>query len=194
MRPGNLTEYMSNLLEKYKKEAVPAMMKQFGYKSVMAVPRIEKVVINTGFGRQMVAKSGDEARKFLEFIVNEIGLIAGQKPVVTKAKKAIAAFKTRQGMPMGVAVTVRKQKMYDFISRLIDIALPRSRDFQGIDAKSFDKAGNMSIAIKEHISFPEITPERAKDIFSLEITIVTNAGSREKGLALLKLMGFPIKA
>lgn len=194
MRPGNLTEYMSNLLEKYKKEAVPAMMKQFGYKSVMAVPRIEKVVINTGFGRQMVAKSGDEARKFLEFIVNEIGLIAGQKPVVTKAKKAIAAFKTRQGMPMGVAVTIRKQKMYDFISRLIDIALPRSRDFQGIDAKSFDKAGNMSIAIKEHISFPEITPERAKDIFSLEITIVTNAGSREKGLALLKLMGFPIKA
>lgn len=170
------------------------MMKQFGYKSVMAVPRIEKVVINTGFGRQMVAKSGDEARKFLEFIVNEIGLIAGQKPVVTKAKKAIAAFKTRQGMPMGVAVTIRKQKMYDFISRLIDIALPRSRDFQGIDAKSFDKAGNMSIAIKEHISFPEITPERAKDIFSLEITIVTNAGSREKGLALLKLMGFPIKA
>lgn len=194
MRPGNLIEYMSNLLEKYKKEAVPAMMKQFGYKSVMAVPRIEKVVINTGFGRQMVAKSGDEARKFLEFIVNEIGLIAGQKPVVTKAKKAIAAFKTRQGMPMGVAVTIRKQKMYDFISRLINIALPRSRDFQGIDAKSFDKAGNMSIAIKEHISFPEITPERAKDIFSLEITIVTNAGSREKGLALLKLMGFPIKA
>ncbi len=184
---------MSNLLEKYKKEAIPALIKQFGYKSVDAVPKIEKVVINTGFGRLIASKSGDEQRKFLEFIVNEIGLIAGQKPVVTRAKKAIAAFKVRQGMPMGVSVTIRKKKMYDFLSRFINVALPRSRDFQGIDSKSFDKAGNMSIAIKEHIAFPEITPERAKDIFSLEITVVTNAGSQEKGLALLKLMGFPIK-
>lgn len=184
---------METLLEKYKKETGPKMKEKFGYKSVMAVPRIEKVVVNTGFGKQIVSKTSDEQKKFVEFVAGEISLICGQKPIVTRAKKAIAAFKVRQGMPMGVAVTIRKKKMYDFLSRLINIALPRSRDFQGIDAKSFDKAGNLSIAIKEHIAFPEITPERAKDIFSIEITVVTSAKNKEEGLTLLKLLGFPIK-
>lgn len=184
---------METLLEKYKKEVISEMKEKFGYKSDMAVPRIKKVVVNTGFGRQIVSKTSDEQKKFVEFVSAEIGLICGQKPIITKAKKAISAFKVRQNMPMGVAVTIRNKKMYDFLSRLIAIALPRSRDFQGIDAKSIDKSGNLTIAMKEHISFPEIIPEKAKDIFSLEITVVTNAKNREEGLELLKLLGFPIK-
>lgn len=184
---------METMLEKYNKEVVPKLKEKFGYKSTMAVPRIKKVVINTGLGRQIVSKTSDEQKKFVQFVSAEISQICGQKPIVTKAKKAIAAFKVRQGMPMGVAVTLRRKKMYDFLSRLINVALPRSRDFQGIDAKSVDKSGNLSMAIKEHIAFPEITPERAKDIFSLEITVVTDAKNKERGLELFKLMGFPIK-
>lgn len=184
---------MSLLKDKYNTEVIPQMMQKFGYRNPMVVPKIKKVVVNTGFGRQIVSKTSDEQKKFVEFVASEIGLICGQKPIVTRAKKAIAAFKVRQDMPMGIAATIRKKKMYDFLSRLINIALPRSRDFQGIDAKSVDNSGNLSIAIKEHISFPEITPERAKDIFGLEITVVTNAKSREEGLELFKLMGFPIK-
>lgn len=184
---------MLRLIEKYKKEVIPQMMEKFGYKSKMAVPRIEKIVINTGFGRLIGAKTGDEQKKFQEAILGDISLIAGQKPVLTRAKKSIAAFKLREGTVIGSRVTLRKQKMYDFLERLIHVALPRSRDFWGIDQKSFDGKGNLTLGVKEHISFPEISPEKVRTIFGFEATITVTAKNREEGTELLKLMGFPIK-
>lgn len=184
---------MLKLQDQYKKEVIPAMIEKFGYKSLMAVPKIEKVVINTGFGKQIAGKTGDDQKKFLDFILKELALISGQKPVLTEAKKAIATFKTRKGMPLGAKVTLRRKKMTDFLERLIHIVLPRARDFRGINAESADKHGNLTIAIKEHIIFPEILPEKAKNIFGLEITVTTTAKTREEGVELLKLLGFPIK-
>jgi len=184
---------ITRLQEKYKKEVIPAMMEKFGYQSVMAVPKIEKVVLNTGFGRLVTGKSADEQKKIYEEMVNDLALIAGQKPLVTRAKKSIASFKLRQGMPIGACVALRRQKMNDFLERLIHIALPRSRDFRGIDQKSFDKKGNLTISIKENIAFPEILTEKVKSIFGLEITVVTTAKKREEGIELLKLLGFPKK-
>lgn len=181
------------LLEKYKKEVVPAMMKKFGYKNLMAVPKIEKVIVNTGFGRLVTGKTADEQKKIVEAIANDLALITGQKPIITKAKTSISGFKTKKGMPLGAKVTLRRKRMYDFLERLIHIALPRSKDFQGIDLKSFDRKGNLTIGIKEHIAFPEVSPEKVKNIFGLEITIVTNSKRKEEGIELLKLMGFPIK-
>jgi len=184
---------MLRLKEKFIKEVVPAMREKFGYKSSMAAPKVIKVVLNTGFGRLVAGKTGDEPKKIVEAIVNDLTLISGQKVMATEAKKAISAFKTRQGMLIGACCTLRGQRMYDFLERLINIALPRSRDFQGIDPKSIDQNGNLTVALKEHIAFPEILPEKTSAIFGLEITVVTTARSREKGLELLKLMGFPIK-
>lgn len=184
---------MLRLQEKYKKEVVPEMQRKFGYRNAMAVPKIEKVVINTGFGRLLSGKTKDEQKKIYDSILAEIALIAGQHSVLTKAKKSIAAFKLRKGMPVGASVTLRGKKMYDFLERLIYIALPRSRDFQGINLKSIDKEGNLTVGIKEHIVFPEISPEQVRNILGLEITVVTTAKSREKGLELFRLMGFPIK-
>ncbi|MFH1780509.1 MAG: 50S ribosomal protein L5 [Candidatus Nealsonbacteria bacterium] len=184
---------MMRLKEKFNKEVIPAMQKKFGYKSSMAVPKVAKVVLNTGFGRLVVGKTGDEPKKIVEAIVNDLTLISGQKVMATKAKKAIAAFKTRQGMLIGACVTLRGQRMYDFLERLINIALPRSRDFQGIDPKSVDKNGNLTVAFREHIAFPEILPEKTRTIFGFEVTIATTAKNQEKGLELLKLMGFPFK-
>jgi len=184
---------MLKLKEKYQKEVVPEMMKEFGYKNPLAVPHIEKVAVNTGFGREVVGKTGEEQKKIQESVINDLALICGQKAVLTRAKKAIAAFKTRKGMPLGARVTLRGQKMYDFLERLINVALPRSRDFRGLDAKSIDKNGNLTLAIREHIAFPEISPEKTKNIFGFEITIITNAKNRKRGLELLKLLGFPIK-
>ena len=177
------------LLEKYRKEVVPAMREKFGYKSIMAVPKIEKVVINVGFGRRAVVKE----TAAIEKIEKDLAKLTGQKPVVRKAKKSIAGFKVRQGMEIGAMITLRGKRMYDFIDRLISIALPRSRDFHGLDPKSFDKQGSLSIGIKEHSIFPEITYESLKDIFGLEISVVTTAKSQEEGMELLKLMGFPIR-
>ncbi len=185
---------MMRLKEKYQKEVVPEMMQKFGYKNTMAVPKIEKVVINTGFGRLVAGKTTDEQKKIQQAILNDLALLAGQKPILTKAKKAISGFKTREGMPIGAMVTLRKKRMNDFLERLIYIVLPRSRDFQGIDPKAISLEGNLSIGIKEHIAFPEILPERAKNIFGLEITVVANAKTKERGIGLLKLLGFPIKA
>ncbi|MDO8601150.1 MAG: 50S ribosomal protein L5 [bacterium] len=185
---------MLNLQEKYKKEVIPAMMKQFGYKNPMAVPMIKKVVVNTGFGRQVAEKSGEEQKRIENATMNDLSLICGQKPVFKKAKKSIAAFKLRQGLNIGTACTLRRKRMYDFLDRLIHVVLPRSRDFRGIDSKAFDEAGNLTIGMKEHIAFPEILSEKAKSIFGLEITIATNAKNKEKGIGLLKLMGFPIKS
>jgi large subunit ribosomal protein L5 len=184
---------MTPLLEKYKKEVIPAMTKKFGYKTPMAVPKIKKVVVNSGFGRLVTGRTNDEQRKTADLIVEDISLLCGQHAVKTTAKKAIASFKTREGMVIGAMVTLRGKKMVDFLEKLIHVVLPRTRDFKGIDPKAVDRSGNLTIAIKEHIAFPEILPEKAKNIFGLEVTIVTSAEKREEGLELLRLMGFPIK-
>ncbi len=181
------------LLEKYGQEVVPEMMKKFGYKNKMAVPKINKVVVNTSFGRQVAGKTQDEQKKIVDFILEDLSLLCGQRPVITYAKKSIASFKIRQGMPLGAKVTLRGKKMIDFLERLIHLVLPRSRDFKGIPAESIEKKGNLTIGIQEHIAFPEILPEKAKNIFGLEITVATTAKTHEGGLELLKLMGFPIK-
>lgn len=184
---------MLNLKEKYLKEVIPAMMDRFGYKNKMAVPKIEKVTLNTGFGRMVSEKTSDERKKTQESVLNDLTLIAGQRAILTKAKKPIAGFKIRQGMPVGAAVILRRKKMFDFLDKFIHIILPRTRDFRGIESKSIDEAGNLTVAVREHIVFPEILLEKAKFIFGLEITVVTTAKNKEQGLELLKLLGFPIK-
>lgn len=184
---------MLRLPEKHNKEAVPEMMKKFGHKNRMAVPKIEKVVVNTGFGRQIGGKTTEEQKKITDFIAGELSLICGQRPIITRARKSIASFKIREGMALGAKTTLRGRRMIDFLERLIHLTLPRTRDFRGITPESVDKQGNLTIAIKEHIAFPEILPEKAKSIFGLEITVVTTAKTREEGLELLRLLGFPIK-
>lgn len=184
---------MLKLKEKYKTEVIPEMMKKFGYKNAMAVPRIEKVVVNTGFGRLVAGKPSKEQEKFLGGILNDLVLITGRKYILAKSKKSIASFKIRKGIAIGAQVTLRQRGMYDFLERLINVVLPRSRDFQGIEQKSFDKSGNLTIGIKEQITFPEVSPEKSKSLFGLEITVVTNAKNREEGIRLLRLVGFPIK-
>ena len=184
---------MPQLKDKFEKEVIPAMMERFGYTNKMAVPRIEKVVVNTGFGRLIAGKTSDEQKKIQENILNDLSLICGQKPILTFAKKSISGFKIRKGVSVGACVTLRGQKMYDFLERLIHIGLPRSRDFRGIEQNSFDKKGNLTLAIKEQITFPEILPEKSKINFGFEITVVTTAKTKEEGIELLKLLGFPIK-
>jgi len=182
------------LEEKYKKEVIAAMKdNKFGCKNVMAAPKIKKVVLNVGFGKSVVNKTKDEQRKLIETILHDLVLIAGQRPVFTRAKQSIAGFKVRKGMIIGAAVTLRKKMMYDFLERLIKVVIPRVRDFKGIERSSFDDKGNLTIGIKEHIVFPEVFQEKAKQIFSLEVTVVTAARNKEEGIELLKLMGFPIK-
>ena len=183
---------MSNiprLLTKYRKEVMPAMQAKFGYKNVMAVPKIEKVVVNVGYGRKSVAKD----TKSLEKIEQDLAKLTGQKASVRRAKQSISGFKLRQGLEVGSMVTLRGRRMYDFIDRLISIALPRSRDFHGLDPGAFDQHGNLNIGIKEQTIFPEVIYESLKDIFSLQITVTTTAKTKEEGLALLKFLGFPIK-
>lgn len=174
------------LQEKYTKEIVPILRGKFGHKNTMAVPRIEKVVVNIGVGRMREEKERSEIEKYLT-------LITGQKPSPRPAKKAIAAFKTREGLIIGYQVTLRGRRMYDFLSRLIMIALPRMRDFRGLDEKGFDKGGNLTIGIREHIVFPEMIGEDYRLLFGMEVTVVTSAKRREEAIALLKLVGFPIK-
>ncbi len=176
------------LLEKYRTVIVPALRDQFHFDNIHSVPRVTKVTVNTGIGR--IVKDD----KLIKKIEHDLAKITGQKPSVRNAKKSIAGFKLREGTPVGYMVTLRGTRMYDFIDRLISLALPRSRDFQGLSNQSFDAAGNLSIGIKEHNIFPEVSYESLKDIFGFQVTIVTNAGSKEKGIALLKMMGFPIKS
>ena len=190
MWPRNM---ILKLKEKYKKEVIPDMMEKFGCKNKMAVPKIEKVVVNTGFGRLVAGKTSDEQKKIQDAIFEDLTLICGQRPILTRAKKSISSFKIREGMTIGVKTTLRGKRMNDFLERLIHIVLPRSRDFRGIESKSFDKKRNLTIGIREHIAFPEISPEKAKDIFGLEITVVTTAKTREEGLEMLRLLGFPLK-
>jgi len=161
------------------------MQKTFGHSNAMAVPRIEKVVVNCGVGRMRDEKEHTEVQKFLTEIT-------GQKPAPRAAKKAIASFKTRQGLIIGYQVTLRGKRMYDFLSRLINIALPRTRDFRGITESSFDAKGNLTIGIKEHIVFPEMIGADYRFLFGFEITVVTSARTRKEGVELLKLFGFPI--
>ncbi|MDP4009106.1 MAG: 50S ribosomal protein L5 [bacterium] len=183
-----------NLRERYTTSVIPELKKQFGYKNTMAVPRIEKVVLNAGFGRLIANKTGDEARKILESISRDLGIIAGQRPVFAKARKSIAAFKLREGSSIGAKVTLRGKKMEDFLERLIHVMLPRSRDFRGIALSSVDGSGNLTIGIREHISFPEIAPEQSYVPFGVEITVVTTATTKEEGTELLRKMGVPFTA
>lgn len=175
------------LQEKYRKEVISAMQKEFNIKNIMAVPKIEKVIINTGVGRMV--KDG----KAIEKVEKDLSALSGQKAVPRKAKKSIAGFKSREGMVIGYSVTLRGQRMYDFLDRFISIALPRSKDFRGIDSKNIDKDGNLNYGVKEHSIFPEVQYESLKDIIGLQVTVVTTSGDREKSLKLFKLMGFPIK-
>ena len=194
MQTENLNNYkMDSLKEKYKKEVVPLMMEKFGYKSPMAVPCIKKVVLNSSFGKEVVGKSASEREKIQNLITQDLSLIAGQKTNLVKSKKSIAGFKLREGLEIAAVVTLRKDRMWALLERLIYLSLPRSRDFKGLDPKSMDKNGNLSIGFKEHIFFPEIFTEKEKTIFGLEITVVTNAKSKEEGLELYKLLGFPMK-
>lgn len=177
---------MFNLKEKYIKEVIPKMMEKFGYKNKLSVPKILKVVVNTGIGNDL------SDLKAKEKISESLAKITGQKPVFILAKKAISGFKIRKGMKIGLKVTLRGKRMYDFIFRLVNIAIPRIRDFRGLAVKSIDQNGNLNIGIKEHVIFPELE-EDLKINFGFEVTIVTNAEKREQALELFKLMGFPIK-
>lgn len=168
-------------------------MKEDNLENPMAVPAIEKVVVSTGFGKKVAGLSSDERKKISSSITENLSLITGQHPVLNKAKKAISSFKLRKGMPVGASVTLRGEKMYDFLERAINIALPRSRDFSGIPLKSFDKKGNLTIPVKEHTIFPEASLENSKISFGLEITVVTTIDKREDGIKLLRLLGFPLK-
>jgi len=177
---------MFSLREKYNKEVVQKMKKQFGFKNDLAVPRISKVVINAGVGKFL------KDSNMLEDIYKSLAQITGQRPATTEARKSIAGFKIRQGLKVGVKVTLRGRRMWDFVEKLVGMALPRIRDFRGLKETNVDDGGNLNIGIKEHLVFPEIFPEQVKNIFSLQITLVTNAG-KIKGLELFRLLGFPME-
>ncbi len=177
---------MDKLHVQFKKELVPALKSELSVKSVWAVPRPVKIVVNVGIGRIQ----GEAA--VIDYITTELAKITGQKPSVRKARKSIAGFKLREGMPIGLATTLRGERMFDFMNKLVKVALPRVRDFKGLSAKAFDKQGNYSIGIREHTIFPEVTFESADKIFGLEITIVTTAKNPTEAAALLRSLGFPI--
>ncbi len=179
---------MATLQEYYKNNVIKELTKQFGYKSSMQVPKITKITLNMGLGEAVADK------KIIENAVNDISKIAGQKPVVTKARKSVANFKVREGWPIGCKVTLRRERMYEFLERLISIAIPRIRDFRGLNAKSFDGRGNYSIGIKEQIIFPEIDFDKIDSLRGMDITITTSARTNEEARALLTLFKLPIKA
>ena len=175
------------LNEQYQEDVVPVLFKEFNYSNVMQVPRISKIVVNVGVGESLVNA------KAIDATVKDITQITGQKPIVTRAKKAIAGFKLREERPIGVKVTLRKEKMWSFLSRLIHIALPRSRDFQGISAESFDGRGNYTLGLREQLIFPEIDYDKIDKIRGLEVSIVTTAQTDEEALKLLAELGMPFK-
>ena len=179
---------MSRLKEKYQNEISPSLMGKFNYKSVMQVPKVEKIVINMGVG-DAVSNS-----KALDVAVEELTLLAGQKPVVTKAKKSIAGFRLREGMPIGAKVTLRGERMYQFLDKLVSVSLPRVRDFRGISKKSFDGRGNYTLGVTEQIIFPEIDIDKVTRITGMDITFVTTADTDEEAYELLKEMGMPFRA
>ena len=179
---------MPRLKETYQTDLMPALTKEFRYTSPMEVPRLEKIVLNMGLGEAI------QNIKVLDAAMEELTLIAGQRPVVTRARKSIATFKLREGMPIGCMVTLRKGRMYDFFDKLVNVALPRVRDFRGLSDKALDGRGNFTLGIKEHIIFPEIDYDKIDKIKGLNITIVTTAKTDEEGKALLKMMGMPFKS
>jgi len=178
----------TRMQEKYEKEVVPALKKELGETNINAVPRFVKVTINVGL------KHGIKDSKFVDAVEKTLIKISGQRPVKTLARKSIAGFKIREGNTVGMAVTLRGRRMYDFIDKLINLTMPRMRDFRGLPLKSVDAHGSMSIGFREFIAFPEINPEDSEMTHGLEITVVTNAGTRERGLALLKTAGFPFRS
>jgi large subunit ribosomal protein L5 len=179
---------MARLQDRYKAEIVPRLKEKFGYRNVMQVPKLSKVVVNMGLGDAI------ENVKVIETAAAEIGIITGQTPVVTKARKSIANFKLREGVPIGVMVTLRRDRMYHFLDKLIAIALPRVRDFKGVSPRGFDGRGNYTLGIKEQIMFPEVNYDKIDKIRGMNITIVTTARTDEEGLELLRLMGIPFRA
>ncbi|MCX8075093.1 MAG: 50S ribosomal protein L5 [Clostridia bacterium] len=174
-----------NLKEKYKLEVVPALKEKFGYKSIMQVPKLEKIVINMG------VSDVKESSKAMDYAVADLTLITGQKPIITKAKKSIAAFKIREGMNLGCKVTLRAEKMYAFANKLFNVALPRVRDFKGVSPKSFDSKGNYSMGVKEQIIFPEIEFDKVDKLRGMDIIFVTTAKTDEEAKALLSMLGLP---
>ena len=179
--------YIPRLKKKYYDEVVPAMMKEFAYKNIMQVPKIEKIVVNQGIGE------ATQDRKLIEAALNELTMITGQKAIATYAKKDINNFKIRKGMPIGTKVTLRNDNMYEFLDRLISIAIPRIRDFHGINDNGFDGKGNFSFGISEQIIFPEINMDKVNKIIGMDISIVTNAKTDKEAYALLKFMGIPFR-
>ena len=178
---------MARLKELYQEKVVPAMMEEFKYSNVMQVPKITKIVVNMGLGEAM------QNAKILEFGVDEIRTICGQQPVITKAKKSVAAFKLREGMSIGAMVTLRQERMYEFYDRLVNVALPRVRDFRGVSPKSFDGRGNYTMGVREQIVFPEINYDKVQKIQGMNITIVTTAKNDEEGVYLLRALGMPFR-
>ncbi len=178
---------MTSIKEKYNKTVVAEMKKQFAFKNDLVVPRIEKVVINAGIGKFIK----DSA--LVKDVFNTLKMISGQKPVMTKSKKSIAGFKTREGLEIGIKVTLRGRRKWDFLERLVGAAIPRVRDFQGIKISAVDDKGNLNIGIKDHLIFPEISPEQVKTNFSFQVNVATTAENQEQGLALFRGLGFPIE-
>ncbi|MBD3270870.1 50S ribosomal protein L5 [Candidatus Peregrinibacteria bacterium] len=179
---------VKQLKNRYYEDILPELQKTLGIKNINAVPKVEKVIVNVGIGKLL------EGGKDYSEIVENVSLITGQKPVVAKARKSISNFKLREGMPVGVFSTLRGQRMYDFLNKLVNVTLPRTRDFRGISPKSFDGKGNYSLAIKEHTVFPEINPDDIVKIHGLQITVVTSAKDNQQAYELLKAMGFPFQA
>jgi large subunit ribosomal protein L5 len=177
----------ARLKQHYLKSVIPALTKEFGYKNVMAVPKIQKVSVNIGLGE------ATQNAKLMDGAVNELSQIAGQKPVVTKAKKSIAAFKLREGMSIGAMVTLRGDRMYEFLDRLMNVALPRVRDFRGVSSKSFDGRGNYTLGVRDQLIFPEIDYNKVEKVKGMNISITTSAKTDAEGLALLKHMGMPFR-
>jgi large subunit ribosomal protein L5 len=177
----------ARLKMRYRKEGVPALMKEFGFKNPNQVPKLEKIVINMGLGEALANN------KILESAVDQLGAITGQKPVVTRARKSIANFKLRQGQAIGAAVTLRADRMYEFVDRLINVALPRVRDFKGVSSKAFDGKGNYTLGVREQIIFPEINYDQIEKVKGLNISFVTTARNDEQGLALLRHFGMPFR-
>jgi large subunit ribosomal protein L5 len=186
-RPKANNRATARMREKYVKEVLPALMKEFSLENPMAAPKLEKIVVNMGVGE------ATQNAKVIDPAASEVGLITGQKPVVTKAKKSIAAFKVREGMPIGVMVTLRGDRMYEFFDRLVNIALPRVRDFRGVPTKSFDGRGNYTLGVRDQLIFPEIDYSKVEKMKGMNITIVTTAGNDDQARALLKHMGMPFR-
>ena len=182
-----MSNYEPRLIKKYKEEVVPQLMKDFTLQNIMQVPKLERIVVNMGLGEAV------QNAKIVESATEELAAITGRKPIVTRAKKSIASFKLREGMPIGAMVTLRGEQMYDFLDRLISVALPRTRDFKGISPKAFDGRGNYTLGVREQIIFPEINYDKIDRIKGMNITFVTTAETDEQGRALLKSLGMPFR-